>query len=91
MTTTMSKPALGFMVVLFLSGCESEIQIQTTRRAAIEAAKEANRSHPNIMERIDGPKDPYYTWKYETEFNDGTQIGCVVSKSGLFCVKLGGQ
>jgi hypothetical protein len=75
----------GF-VILFLVGCGPS-PIQEIRSAAAEAKQ----SRPNVMERVDGPKDAHIT-KFETEFSDGTRVGCVtVSLYSLTCVTLTGS
>jgi hypothetical protein len=44
------------------------------------------------MERIDGPGDAYI-YKFETEFSDGTRVGCVTVSSyyNVDCVTLTGS
>jgi hypothetical protein len=73
--------------ILFLVGCaDTERQ---DRRNALTAARQAR---PNLMERIDGPADAYI-YKFETEFSDGTRVGCVTVSSyyNVDCVTLTGS
>ena len=84
----MRKRALvlcGF-VILLLAGCGPS----TTQVIRSEEAK-AKVLRPTVMERVDGPGDAFIA-KFETEFSDGTRVGCVtVSLYSLACVKLAGS
>ncbi len=71
--------------ILFLAGCYSaEDSSRIVRRDAGEAA---DKERPNIKERIDGKHENYLS-KFETEFSDGTRVGCVQASYGVSCVTL---
>lgn len=84
----MRKFAIGIIAVMFLGGCYS--QETAARLERHEESKEANKTRPAIMERIDGEHEAF-TAKFETEFSDGTRVGCVTHGYGLSCVALKGS
>ena len=97
----MRKLAIGLsLAVMFLAGC-SDIadwaeahppDLYGTQAAQdIEDAKEKaiTAKRPNVMERVDGPADSWVIRKFETEFSDGTRVGCVAART-ISCVKLKG-
>lgn len=76
----------GF-AILVLVGCYStETANRIERRDASQAA---NKERTSIVERIDGEHERYIG-KFETEFSDGTRVGCVQSAYGVACVPLKG-
>lgn len=83
----MRKLAIGILAAMFLGGCYS--QETAARLARREDSKEANKTRPSITERIDGEHENYIA-KFETEFSDGTRVGCVTHGYGVSCVALKG-
>jgi hypothetical protein len=73
--------------ILFLVGCYSTETADRIERR--EAGTAANKTRTSIVERIDGEHEAYIG-KFETEFSEGTRVGCVTTGYGVSCVPLKG-